>query len=70
VGDTQVCDLCFYSTLVTPGGVTLSDSRKEEVLNDLETQFQLVTDSSVPAVIKDVDMAMNTFFKTAINETN
>jgi len=44
---------------VTPGGIALSDSEKAEALADnLETQFQPVTDPSVPAVIEMVDVAM------------
>jgi hypothetical protein len=43
--------------LVTPGGFALSDSEKDEALADnLETQFQPVTDTSVPAVIEMVDV--------------
>jgi hypothetical protein len=38
--------------LVTPGGIAVSDSEKVEAFSDnLETQFQLVTNPSVPAVI-------------------
>jgi hypothetical protein len=38
--------------LVTPGGIALSDPEKAEALADnLDTQFQPVTDPSVPAVI-------------------
>jgi hypothetical protein len=41
------------------GGITLSDSEKAEALADrLETQFQPVTDPSVPAVIEMVDVAL------------
>jgi len=51
--------------LVTPGGITLSDSEKAEALADnLQTQFQLVTDSSVPAVIEMVDVALRSYFMT------
>jgi hypothetical protein len=47
-----------------PVVVTLSDSRKDEVVNDhLETQFQVVS-----AVIMMVTVAMNTFFKTDVNK--
>ena len=45
--------------LVTPGGFALSDSEKAEALADnLETQFQPVTDPSVTAVIEMVDVAL------------
>ena len=42
--------------LVTPRGFALSDSEKAKALADnLETQFQPVTDPSVPAVTEMVD---------------
>jgi hypothetical protein len=45
--------------LVTPGGITVSDSEKAEALADaMETQFQPVADPSVPAVIETVDVAL------------
>jgi hypothetical protein len=45
--------------MVTPGGIALSDSEKVEALADsLETQFQAVTDPSVPAVTEMVDVAL------------
>jgi hypothetical protein len=44
--------------LITPGGIALSDSEKSKALADnLETQFQPVTDPSVPTVIEMVDVA-------------
>jgi len=47
------------SPLVTPGGIAISDSEKAEALADnLEAQFQPVTDPSVPAVIEMVDVAL------------
>jgi hypothetical protein len=47
------------SPLVNPGGIALSDSEKAEDLSDsLETQFQPVTDPSVPAVIEMVYVAL------------
>ena len=50
---------------VTPGGIALKDSQKAEALADnLETQFQQVTDPSVPAVIEKADMALRSYFKT------
>jgi len=46
-------------SLVTTGGVALSDPEKAEVFADnLETQFQPVTDPSVPAVIEMYDVAL------------
>jgi hypothetical protein len=45
--------------LFTPGGNALSDSEKTEALADnLEAQFQPVTDHSVPAVILTVDLGL------------
>ena len=47
-------------TLVTPGGIALSDSENAETLADsLETQFQPVTDPSVPAVIEMVNVELS-----------
>jgi hypothetical protein len=55
--------------LVTPGGIALSDSEKAEALADnLETQFQPVTDPSVPAVIEMVDVALRSYFLTPASE--
>jgi hypothetical protein len=43
------------STLVTPGGLPLSDSGNAEALADrLEAQIQAANDPSVPAVIEMV----------------
>ena len=54
-----------------PGGITLSDSEKVEALADiLETQFQPVTDPSVPAVIEMVDVALWSYFLTPASEPN
>ena len=48
-----------------PGGIALSESEKVEALADnLETQFQQVTDPSVPAVIEMVDVALTSYFLT------
>ena len=61
--DDQAGDECSYSVspLVTPGGIALSDSEKAEALaNNMEAHFQPVTDPSVPAVIKEVDVALMT----------
>jgi hypothetical protein len=47
------------SPSVTPRGIALSDSEKAEALADnLETQFQPVTDSSVPAFIETVNVGL------------
>ena len=55
--------------LVTPGGIALSGSEKAEALADnLETQFQSVTDLSVPAVIDMVDVALRSYFMTPASE--
>ena len=53
-------------TPVTPGGIALSDSEKAETLADnLEAQFQPVTDSSFPAVIEMVDVALRSYLSPA-----
>jgi hypothetical protein len=55
--------------LVTPGGIALSDSEKAEGLADnMETQFQPVTDPSVPAVIEMVDVALRSCYLTPASE--
>jgi len=55
--------------LVTPGGVALTDSEKAEALADnLEAQFQSVTDPSVPAVIEMVDVALRSHFMSPASE--
>jgi len=61
VEDDQADDESSYSIspLVTPGGIARSDSEKAEALADnLESQFQPVTDPSVPAVIETVGVAL------------
>jgi hypothetical protein len=58
--DDQTGEESSYSVspLVTPG-IALSDSEKAGAIADnLETQFQSVTDPSVPAVIEVVDVAL------------
>jgi len=66
VEDDQAGDESSYSIsppLVTPGGIALSNSEKAEGLADnLETQFQPVTDPSVPAVIEMVDVELSSYF--------
>jgi hypothetical protein len=55
--------------LVIPGGIAVSDSEKAEALADtLDTQFQLVADPSVPAVIETVDVALKSYFQVPANE--
>ena len=64
VEDDQAGDESSYSVspLVTPGGIALSDSEKDEVLADnLEAQFQPVNDPSVPPVIEKVDVALRSY---------
>jgi hypothetical protein len=55
--------------LVTPGRIALSDSEKAEALADnLETQFQPLTNPSVPEVIEMVDVALRSYFLTPASE--
>jgi len=71
VEDDQAGDESSYSVspLVTPGGIALSDSEKAEALADnLEAQFQPVTDPSVPAVIEKVDVALTSYLMTPGSE--
>jgi hypothetical protein len=50
-------------------GIALSDFEKAEVLTDSpETQFQAVTDPSVPAIIEMVDMALRSYVITTAIE--
>jgi hypothetical protein len=50
-------------------GESLSETEKAEALADtLETQFQLVTDPSVPAVIEMFDVALRSYFLTPSSE--
>jgi len=54
---------------VTPGGIALSDYDKAEALADnLEAQFQPVTDPSVPAVIETVDVALRSYLLSPASE--
>jgi len=71
VEDYQAGDESSYSIspLVTPWGIDLSDSEKAEALADnLEAQFQHVTDPSVPAVIEKVDVAQRSSFLSPAGE--
>jgi len=54
-----------------PAGNALSDSEKAEALADtLETQFQPLTDPSVPAFIEKFDVEMRSYFVTPDREPN
>jgi hypothetical protein len=67
----QTGDESSYSvTPWSPRGKSLSqDSEKAEALADtLETQFQPVTDPSVPAVIEIFDVALRSYFLTPSSE--
>ena len=69
VDDDQTGDESFYSIshLVTRGN--RSDSEKAKALPySLETQFQSVTDPSIPAVIEMVDVALRSYFLTPASE--
>ena len=71
VEDDQTGDESSYSIspLVTPGGIALSDSEKDEALADsLEILFQPVTDPSVPAVIEMVDVSLRYYFLTPTSD--
>ena len=58
------------SPLGTPRGIALSDSEKAKALSDyLETQFQLVTDPSVPAVIGKGDVGLKSYFLSPANDS-
>ena len=63
--DDEAADESSYSIslLVTQRGFALSDSEKAETLSDnLGTQFQPVTETSAPAVIEMVDVALKSYF--------
>jgi hypothetical protein len=65
VDDDQAGDERSFSVypLVTPGGIALSDSEKPEAIADnLESQFQPVTDLSNPAVIEKDKMGLRSYF--------
>ena len=54
---------------VIPGGIALPNSEKAEALADnLEAQFQPVTDPSVPADIEKVDVALRSYLITPASE--
>ena len=69
--DDQAGDEYFYSfsPLMTLGGIALLDSEKAEAFADnLEAQFQPVTDSSVPALIEIVNVALCSYFLSPSSE--
>jgi hypothetical protein len=71
VEDDKTSDESSYSISSPdhPGGMALSDSEKAEALADnLENQFQPVTDSSVQSVIEIVDVALSSYFLTPASE--
>ena len=71
VEDDQARDESSYavSPPVHPGGIAVSDSEKAETLADnLETQFQPVTDPSVPAVIQMVDLGLRSYLIAPASE--
>jgi len=71
VEDDQAGDEGSYSIspLVTPGGIALSDSDKTKALADnLESQFQPVTDPSVPAIIETVSVALRSYSLSPASE--
>jgi hypothetical protein len=56
-------------SLVTPGGIALSDSEKAEALaGNLEAQFQLVTDLLILAIINTVDVVLRSYFFSPASE--
>ena len=71
VEDDQAGNESSYSIspTVTPGGFALSYSEKAEALADnLETQFQPVTDPSAPSVIEMVDLGLRSYFMASTSE--
>jgi hypothetical protein len=70
VEDDQRGDESSYSISPGhPGGIALSDFEYAEALADsLETQFQPVTDPSVPTVIEIVDVALRSYVLTPASE--
>ena len=69
--DDQAANESSYSicTLLTPGEFALSDSEKAEALaENLETQFQPVTDPIFPAVIGMVYVALRSYLLSSASE--
>ena len=62
-------EFLIHFPLVTPGGIALSDREKTEAFADnLEAQFQPVTDPSVPAVIDTADVALRSYLISPSSE--
>ena len=71
VEDDEAGDDNSYSVSPSghPGGIARSDSEKAKALADnLETQFQPVTDPSVPAFIEMVDKELRSYFMASVSE--
>jgi hypothetical protein len=71
VEDDQTRDESSYS-ISTPGHprviYSLRPEKAEALADRLETQFQLVTDPSVPAVIEMVNVALRSYLLTHASE--
>jgi hypothetical protein len=72
VKDDQAGDKSSYSNslLVTPGGIASDSEKAESFADNLETQFQPVTDRSFPAVIETVDVWLRSYFMAPASEPN
>jgi len=70
VEDDQTCDeSSYYFSPWSSREDSLSQTQKAENLADnLATQFQTVTDPSVPAVIEMVNVALRSYFMTPASE--
>jgi len=70
VEDDKAGDESPYSVilLVTPGESLSRTLRKPKPLLALWRLFQPVADSSVPAVIEKVDLALRSYFQTPASE--
>jgi hypothetical protein len=57
------------SPLITPWEIALLDSKNvEDLADNLETQFQPVTDPSVPAVMEKVNVRLRSYFMAPTRE--
>jgi len=56
------------SPLVTPGELRSQTEKAEALANNLETQFQPVTDTWVPTFIEMVDVALRPYLLTPAGE--
>jgi len=71
VQDDQTGDESSYCIPppVNPGEIALSESEKAKALADnLEAQFQPVTDPPVPAVIETVDVTLRSYLLSPASE--